>query len=100
MLSPRPRHAALVVVPAPRFPRALTRTAWLVAAGLAILVAAALLHGPRAVSPRPQRAAAARPLAAALRADGSLAASRGSFDARGYRMVVGRDGAPRFVRAA
>lgn len=42
---------------------------------------------------------AAASLGRALRADGSLKKVTGSFDARGYRMVIGPNGAPRFVRA-
>src|SRR3954447_3895335 len=41
----------------------------------------------------------ARPLARALRGDGRLGVTQGSFDARGYRMVLSRSGAPRFVPA-
>src|SRR3954465_15240565 len=43
--------------------------------------------------------AGARPLARALRGDGGLGVTQGSFDARGYRMVLSRSGAPRFVPA-
>src|SRR4051794_9736453 len=39
-------------------------------------------------------------LAHALRADGSLLRRSGSFDARGYRMLLTASGAPRFVKTA
>src|ERR1700760_2572576 len=41
-----------------------------------------------------------RSLAHALRADGSVRSTSGSFDARGYRMVLSPSGGPRFVRAS
>jgi hypothetical protein len=42
---------------------------------------------------------AVRPLAHALRSDGSLRPASGSFDARGYRMALSRSGAPTFSKA-
>ena len=41
---------------------------------------------------------AGRPLSQALSADGRLRHVSGSFDARGYRLVLGTGGAPRFVK--
>ena len=43
-----------------------------------------------------------RSLASILRSDGTLRTKgeSGSFDPAGYRMVLGRHGAPRFVRTA
>ncbi len=45
------------------------------------------------------RVTAGRPLSLALKADGSPRHIHGSFDARGYRLILGKNGAPRFVRA-
>ena len=40
-----------------------------------------------------------RSVASILRADGTLRTGvKGSFSPKGYRMVLGRHGAPRFVR--
>ncbi|HUI28905.1 MAG TPA: T9SS type A sorting domain-containing protein [Candidatus Acidoferrales bacterium] len=46
-------------------------------------------------------AQSAKPLETILNPDGSVMSgiTRGSFDARGYRMVTARDGSPRFVKA-
>jgi uncharacterized repeat protein (TIGR01451 family) len=68
--------------------------AWLMAAALALILALNLNGGATAL----RSGAAQRSLASALRADGALNGMQGSFDARGYRMVLGRGGAPRFVR--
>src|SRR4051794_24774117 len=73
------------------------------ASALAVAMAASLLAFAAAGSPTHDWAAGsvvgARPLARALRGDGRLGVTQGSFDARGYRMVLSRSGAPRFVRA-
>src|SRR3954447_20956183 len=44
--------------------------------------------------------ASAPSLGHALKPDGHLKARSGAFDARGYRLSLGRDGAPRFTAAA
>src|SRR4051794_24581360 len=73
------------------------------ASALAVAMAASLLAFAAAGSPTHDWAAGsvvgARPLARALRGDGRLGVTQGSFDARGYRMVLSRSGAPRFVPA-
>ncbi len=86
-------------------------------AGLAVLAAAwavlapagtAMAAPPAGGGPHGSHRAVAPPrmahrsLASILRSDGTIrsAGASGSFDPSGYRMVLGRHGAPRFVRTA
>jgi uncharacterized repeat protein (TIGR01451 family) len=66
--------------------------------GLAVFVVTAVAAAP-ASARGSSRLTTAKPLSSALRADGTLRHRNGSFSARGYRLVLGRNGAPRFVRA-
>jgi trimeric autotransporter adhesin len=66
----------------------------------ALVVVMSMFGVTSAASAATRQAIAARPLAHALREDGSLRPTSGSFDARGYRMVVSHSGAPRFVKTA
>lgn len=75
------------------------RAVVLLAVGLVTVGASAAAARPRQGSVHPQ-AVAAVPLSRALLRDGSLRHVSGSFDARGYTVVLGHHGAPRFVRAA
>ena len=68
---------------------------------LVVGVAVAAEAQAEAVSaPRRPTAVAAAGLGSALASDGSVSALSGSFDARGYSMSLGRDGAPRFTRTS
>lgn len=70
-----------------------------------LVFAVALLVAPGAAARSHRQATRSQVLSAAslgraLRSDGSLRNVTGSFNARGYRLVLGPHGTPRFVRAA
>src|SRR5262249_30437987 len=78
---------------------AILAAAWLVAAPAGASAAAA--PGSKGGGHHPTAPPPHRSVASLLRADATLRpGATGSFSPKGYRMVLGRHGAPRFVRTA
>lgn len=78
--------------------RARMRVRGLVLSALAVAAAVCWMAPPTVAAPSHVRLTGVVPLSRALRPDGTLRSASGSFDARGYRIVLGRGCRPRFLK--